>query len=599
MLPYVRLVPNPDGTCDIYLEYDKRDNEFAREWSGKEPDQVSSSLLQIIRAHARKARIRSVKIFASGALISTVALSSVLPSSAAGNHYIMGYLYQGTEQQYYEYVDQAGGALDTVSPSYFNIAEDGSLVLNHPSASFISQMHARGLKVVPFLSNHWNRTAGINALKDVENLSSQLASYVEEYGLDGINVDIENVTHEQRDQYTELVRLLRQKLPEGKELSVAVAANPENWQSGWHGSYDYAALAEHADYLMLMAYDEHFEGGEAGPVASLDFVERSIQQALAFVSPGRLVLGVPFYGRVWSLDSSRIVGKGAAGKVIQDILRNTDASVTYDETAQAVKAEFTITESSPRYTVGGDFVLLPGRYTAWYDDARSYQAKLSLIEKYGLKGAGSWALGQEDPSIWENYENWMGGGSAGTETPDTAGPGTEESSPGTDTEMPEPEAPGAGTEMPEPEAPGADAEMPEPEAFLYKVKKGDTLWKIAHKLLGDGNRYGEIMALNGLHSDTIYPGMQLQIPGTDTGGQTGSQGKPDGSAGTGKPGGQTGSSGNINASTRSYTVKAGDTLWKIAETQLGSGRRYTEIRELNQLDGDTIYAGQILRVPKK
>ena len=102
MLPYVRLVPNPDGTCDIYLEYDKRDNEFAREWFGKEPDQVSSSLLQIIRAHARKARIRSVKIFASGALISTVALSSVLPSSAAGNHYIMGYLYQGTEQQYYE-----------------------------------------------------------------------------------------------------------------------------------------------------------------------------------------------------------------------------------------------------------------------------------------------------------------------------------------------------------------------------------------------------------------------------------------------------------------------------------------------------------------
>ena len=298
----------------------------------------SSLVLETIRSHAKKARIKSIKIFASGVLVSTLALSSLLPVSAASDHYVLGYLYHGTEQQYYEYVNQTGNVLDTVAPSYFNIAEDGSMVLNHPSTSFIEQMHAKGLKVVPFLSNHWNRTAGINALKDVETLSTQIASYVEEYNLDGVNVDIENVTHEQKDQYTELVRLLREKLPEGKELSVAVAANPNNWQVGWHGSYDYAALAEHADYLMLMAYDEHFEGGEAGPVASVDFVERSIRHALTYVSPDKLVLGVPLYGRVWSLDSTRIVGKGTGSRVIQDIIKTTGATVTYDETAQAVKS---------------------------------------------------------------------------------------------------------------------------------------------------------------------------------------------------------------------------------------------------------------------
>ena len=92
-------------------------------------------------------------------------------------------------------------------------------------------MHDKGIKVVPFLSNHWNRTAGINALKNIESLSTQIADYVEEYDLDGINVDIENVTHEQKDQYTQFVKLLREKIPGHKEISVAVAANPNNWQT--------------------------------------------------------------------------------------------------------------------------------------------------------------------------------------------------------------------------------------------------------------------------------------------------------------------------------------------------------------------------------
>lgn len=80
-------------------------------------------------------------------------------------------------------------------------------------------------------------------------------------GLDGVNVDIENVTEKQRTQYTELVRRLRESLPSDKEVSVAVAANPSGWNTGWHGSYDYAELGKYADHLFIMAYDEHYQGG--------------------------------------------------------------------------------------------------------------------------------------------------------------------------------------------------------------------------------------------------------------------------------------------------------------------------------------------------
>ena len=91
--------------------------------------------------------------------------------------------------------------------------------------------------------------------------------------------------------------------------------------------------------------------------------------------------------------------------------------------------------------------------------------------------------------------------------------------------------------------------------------------------MGAGNRYSEIMQLNGLTRTLIYPGAQLKIPGTaDISG-------PEDSG-------------------REYTVKKGDSLWKIACTQLGSGSRYTEIMKLNGLTGTIIYPGQILKLPK-
>ena len=81
-------------------------------------------------------------------------------------------------------------------------------------------------------------------MKNPEKLADQIVQAIHQYDLDGVNVDIENVTSTYRDAYTQLVRSLREKLPEEKEVSVAVAAKPNGWTTGWHGSYDYAALGK-------------------------------------------------------------------------------------------------------------------------------------------------------------------------------------------------------------------------------------------------------------------------------------------------------------------------------------------------------------------
>lgn len=174
--------------------------------------------------------------------------------------------------------------MKTITPDYFDINRDGSLLVtpsNKIDAAFVDEMHKRGKLVVPFISNHWDRSLGESALKNADALSKQIISMIDQYNLDGINIDIENVNEQYRATYTASTRLLREKLPRNKIVSVAVAANPKDWATGWHGSYDYKALSEYSDYLMIMTYDESYYVGPIGPVSSSNFFEDfSIKYAL-------------------------------------------------------------------------------------------------------------------------------------------------------------------------------------------------------------------------------------------------------------------------------------------------------------------------------
>lgn len=210
----------------------------------------------------------------------------------------MSYLYGSYD--YISLVERTNGALNEVSPSYFDLDKEGNLKLNVVDEILVATMHQKGITVVPFLSNHWDRETGRKALKNREKLATQVANAIQKYGFDGVNVDIENLTEADRDTYSDLVRRIRNKLPSEKSVCVAVAANPNSWTTGWQGSYDYKSLGEIADYIMLMAYDDHYEGSEEGPVAGIEFVEDSIRYALKYIPSNKILLGVPFYGRYWN-----------------------------------------------------------------------------------------------------------------------------------------------------------------------------------------------------------------------------------------------------------------------------------------------------------
>jgi spore germination protein YaaH len=321
----------------------------------------------------------------------------------------MSYLYFGDAQSFARQVDQTKGSLNRVSPNYFDISENGTLQITDKfNAAFIEEMRKRNIKVVPFLSNHWNREAGKKALQNREVLSREIVDFINRYQLDGVNVDIENVTELERDQYTDFVKLLREKLPSDKEVSVAVAANPDGWTKGWQGSYDYKALAQYSDYLMLMAYDESWEGlPSPGPVASISFVEDSIRYSLKSVPPDKIVLGIGFYGRIWNSDGT-VLGAGISIQTIEDIVKKYNGSVIFDDQYKVPRATLTIGPNDVPATVGYR-KLSPGSYTVWYENDESIKQKLRLVQKYNLKGAASWSLGLETAETWDYFNLWLNG----------------------------------------------------------------------------------------------------------------------------------------------------------------------------------------------
>lgn len=383
------MIENADRSYDVvfYLE----DNGYSTE-----------AALEFLTKSRGFKKIRNIVLV--GAVTVTIPLSQVVAKKA--DRYAMSYVFFGTNNQQLEYISVSQGSLGVISPSYFNLDANGQLEKVTISASYVESVHQQGMKVVPFLSNHWDRASGVAALENREALADELVKLIMANHLDGINVDIENVSEKYRDAYTDLVRLLREKLPADREVSVAVAANPNGWDLGWHGSYDYTALGEIADHLFIMAYDEHYLGGEPGPVASLSFVERSIQYALERVPSEKIVLGIPFFGRLWS-QNGEVSGLGVSCQRAESIIARYGANVTYDRASRSPKAEFTLT-AADQLVINGQ-TMEPGNYVMWYENSNSLKEKLALVDKYDLKGAGSWSLGQETADVWDYFSLWLNG----------------------------------------------------------------------------------------------------------------------------------------------------------------------------------------------
>jgi Predicted glycosyl hydrolase len=316
------------------------------------------------------------------------------------------YLYAGNTTTYINNVERSGTNLTTVCPDYFEINSDGSLKNTiKVDPLFVQSMHAKGIKVVPYLSNNWDRTLGRAAISNQSAFVAALSAKIANLGCDGVNIDIQNLTEVDKDAFTAFAQLLRSTLPKSKIVSICVAANPWGITKGWQGSYDYAALGSICDQVFLMSYDESYTGSDPGAVASFSFVENSLNFTLKYVPSSKIVLGVPFYGRYWK-SGATTGGYGITVSDVERLVSTLKSTTWYDSTAQCARATLTVSDTD-NAVIWGSSKLSAGTYDIWYENETSLEKKLSLVSKYNLMGAGSWALGEEPQHFWNNYSQWL------------------------------------------------------------------------------------------------------------------------------------------------------------------------------------------------
>ena len=215
-----------------------------------------------------------------------------------------------------------------------------------------------------------------------KDLIAKLMEDVKTYEIDGINLDIEGIKEEAGPHYVQFIRELSVSCRnEGVILSV------DNYvPSPSTHFYNRAEQGRVADYVIIMAYDEHYAGGEAGSIASLPYVKKGIEDTILAVPKEKVICAVPFYTRVWIEDdkttTSSALGISAAKKWVEEN-----------------QVELYWQEELGQYY--GELMTEEGMKEIWMEEETSLGLKMGLIEEYGLAGVACWRLGLEPASAWE------------------------------------------------------------------------------------------------------------------------------------------------------------------------------------------------------
>ena len=287
---------------------------------------------------------------------------------------------------YFSDATQNMTGVNVISPTWFSIADNSGNITNIASGEYVMQAHEKGLKVwglVDNFSENISTTTVLSSTSARQNLEGQLIAGALKTGLDGINVDFESLSEDVGIHFLQFLRELSIQCHENNLVLSVDNPVPENFTS----HYDRAEQGKVTDYVIIMGYDEHYVGSEAGSVASLPWVEQGVKDTLTEVPAERTILAVPFYTRLWKTTdggalTSEAIGMDQAKKVIAD----NGAETYWDKT------------TSQNYgTYEGD----GATYQIWLEDSKSIAEKVKLISKYKLAGVAEWKLGFENSGIWK------------------------------------------------------------------------------------------------------------------------------------------------------------------------------------------------------
>ncbi len=286
--------------------------------------------------------------------------------------------------------------IDVFAPQTYKIDAEGNLT-GFVAEDLLKFAKKEKIKVMPLVTNgSFSREATKAFLGDTKKEDKAIKSMVKEakkHGYWGWQFDFEQMDASDRDLYTAFVKRTYKAMQKEKlMLSVAVIAqvsdNPKDYKAGlWDrviGVYDYEALPKYVDFVSVMSYDDP---ESKGPIAQWEWLDRVLKWSMANIPEEKLSLGIGTYYWQWENATGKRVGIGG-NEGVQNVFSKYAPFYYYDPIQKAPALIYFSTLSRKSYTL-------------WYEDGRSVKDKLELVQKNNLRGLSFWALGLEDPTVFD------------------------------------------------------------------------------------------------------------------------------------------------------------------------------------------------------
>ena len=274
--------------------------------------------------------------------------------------------------------------VNVLAPTWYSVKDSSGNMSCYASAGLVNKMHQRGTDVWALVSDfdtNVDFAALYSSKKARTKMVNTLINDAEKYGFDGINLDCENIKSAYAKDYLQFVR----------ELSIAcerkgLVLSTDNYKpEAYNRCYNLKEQSRFVDYVIVMAYDEHYAGTDAGSVASLPFVKEAVEDTVQLVGKEHVIAGIPFYTRIWTTTDGNTTSRAVGMQAAVDQL-NSDGQVALwnDDCGQYVAS----------YTVGN------ATRQIWFEEEKSIEAKMQVIQENNVAGVAGWKLGLEKSSVW-------------------------------------------------------------------------------------------------------------------------------------------------------------------------------------------------------
>ena len=277
--------------------------------------------------------------------------------------------------------------VNVIAPTWFMLTDNSGNYESLADKNYVDQAHAMGMQVGAVLDN-FNK--GDNVQSEVlfastaarKKLIASLMKDAQTYGFDGINLDVEGIKASAGPHYVQFIR----------ELSVdcrkagLVLSIDSYVPASYSAFYNWAEQGRVADYVVMMGYDEHFAGGEAGSVASIGYERQGITDLLKQVPKEKLISAIPFYTRIWKEDASGTSSQSVGISSAKEWVETNQVELYWQEDLGQYYGE-----------LEKDGV----NYEIWMEEERSLELKMQLIRDNGLAGVACWRLGLEPADVWD------------------------------------------------------------------------------------------------------------------------------------------------------------------------------------------------------